>query len=180
MEGPILVLTVRNPQMLWLQKEIWLSRKQSCFPHKLWPQRFSEDLRYFYNNALIELIAKNTQQSWQMNVNDAKLQNYGPQISGWLHEQVHYSVHCYNMKNNWHKLHRKISSIVGLISANDETAYKLPTKAKETIEAVRKHTLHTQWGRRLLVFTCQLTSPGPRVSPIRWGQPNRGFTSRGS
>lgn len=28
MEGPILVLTVRNPQMLWLQKEIWLSRKQ--------------------------------------------------------------------------------------------------------------------------------------------------------
>lgn len=45
-----------------------------------------------------------------MNVNDAKLQNYGPQISGWLHEQVHYSVHCYNMKNNWHKLHRKISS----------------------------------------------------------------------
>lgn len=142
MEGPILVLTVRNPQMLWLQKEIWLSRKQSCFPRKLWPQ-----LALFW--TLIELIAKNTQQSWQMNVNDAKLQNYGPQISGWLHEQVHYSVHCYNMKNNWHKLHRKISSIVGLISANDETAYweetTVPTKTKETIEAFRKHTQHSAY-----------------------------------
>lgn len=142
MEGPILVLTVRNPQMLWLQKEIWLSRKQSCFPRKLWPQ-----LALFW--TLIELIAKNTQQSWQMNVNDAKLQNYGPHISGWLHEQVHYSVHCYNMKNNWHKLHRKISSIVGLISANDETAYweetTVPTKTKETIEAFRKHTQHSAY-----------------------------------
>lgn len=142
MEGPILVLTVRNPQMLWLQKEIWLSRKQSCFPRKLWPQ-----LALFW--TLIELIAKNTQQSWQMNVNDAKLQNYGPQISGWLHEQVHYSVHCYNMKNNWHKLHHKISSIVGLISANDETAYweetTVPTKTKETIEAFRKHTQHSAY-----------------------------------
>lgn len=142
MEGPILVLTVRNPQMLWLQKEIWLSRKQSCFPRKLWPQ-----LALFW--TLIEWIAKNTQQSWQMNVNDAKLQNYGPQISGWLHEQVHYSVHCYNMKNNWHKLHRKISSIVGLISANDETAYweetTVPTKTKETIEAFRKHTQHSAY-----------------------------------
>lgn len=47
MEEPILVLTIRNPQMLWLQKEIWLYRKQSCFP-----------LKYFYNNALIELIEK--------------------------------------------------------------------------------------------------------------------------
>lgn len=39
------------------------------------------------------------------------------------------------------------TNIVGLISANDETAYweetTVPTKTKEMIEAFRKHTQHS-------------------------------------